>query len=430
MQQEGGKAEAGAGLRLVERLNTVGSSRIWDVGVNTGFLPYLKDHRLQGAIILPGAFYIEVALAAAAEAFGETPRILEDIAFHKMLVLPENGTRSLQAVLSEAEGGQAVFRFYSYPEGVDNGDESGTLYASLKISLHTPPDNPQPPNRINLDEARSRCSEKIEAEAFYSGMYEDGNQYGRAFRLIERLQRGDGETLGELRAPDAGETEFANHYLHPVLLDAASQMVLAAANRNDARTCLLAGFDQVRLYGTPGASSLAYARSYPCAQADGDALMGDACLLDSSGQKTVELLGTRFKQFAAAHSGAMVVADSAQMTIAVAATFTAEPLEDILAFWMNELDVPHRILFAPYNQPFQQLLDPSSLLSRNRNGLNLILLRFDDLSRGDNSLVAGVDPAEKEQLLANHLRHTIPVDIEIAHLNQYETDYLFNEIFA
>src|ERR1700753_982779 len=278
-QQEGGKAEAGAGLRLVERLNAAGSSRIWDVDVNIGFLPYLKDHRLQGAIILPGAFYVEVALTAAAAAFGETPRILEDIAFHKMLVLPENGIKSLQAVLSDAEGGQPIFRFYSYPEGVDNGDESGTLYASLKISLHTPGNNPQPPNRINLEEARSRCPEKIEAEAFYSGMYEDGNQYGRAFRLIERLQRGDGETLGEWRAPDAGESEFADHYLPPVLLDAASQMVLAAANRSDGRTCLLAGFDQVRLYGAPGVSSLAYATSHPCAQADGDVLTGDACLL-------------------------------------------------------------------------------------------------------------------------------------------------------
>ena len=63
-------------------------------------------------------------------------------------------------------------------------------------------------------------------------------------------------------------------------------------------------------------------------------------------------------------------------TIAVAATFTAEPLEQSLAFWMLELGISARIEFAPYNQVFQQLLDPSSLLATNHTGVNVILVRL------------------------------------------------------
>jgi len=66
------------------------------------------------------------------------------------------------------------------------------------------------------------------------------------------------------------------------------------------------------------------------------------------------------------------------MTIAVAATFTAEPLEQSLTFWMQEQGIPARIDFAPYNQVFQQLLDPSSLLATNHNGLNVVLVRLED----------------------------------------------------
>ena len=68
-------------------------------------------------------------------------------------------------------------------------------------------------------------------------------------------------------------------------------------------------------------------------------------------------------------------------TIAVAATFTAEPIEDSLVFWMKELEIAAEVEFSPYNQIFQQLLDPNSALAQNHQGVNLILLRFEDWQR-------------------------------------------------
>jgi FkbH-like protein len=70
-----------------------------------------------------------------------------------------------------------------------------------------------------------------------------------------------------------------------------------------------------------------------------------------------------------------------QQTIAITATFTAEPLEEVLAFWMSELAIPARIRFAPYNQVFQQLLDPGSLLAQNQHGVNVVLIRLEDWQR-------------------------------------------------
>ena len=70
-----------------------------------------------------------------------------------------------------------------------------------------------------------------------------------------------------------------------------------------------------------------------------------------------------------------------EQTIAVTATFTAEPVEDSLAFWMGHLQRRSRIEFAPYNQVFQQLLDPSSLLRQNQSGVNVVLVRFEDWQR-------------------------------------------------
>jgi FkbH-like protein len=72
-------------------------------------------------------------------------------------------------------------------------------------------------------------------------------------------------------------------------------------------------------------------------------------------------------------------------TIAIAATFTAEPVEESLDFWMHTLDIPCEIVFAPYNQVFQQLLDPTSLQSQNQHGLNVVLVRLEDWGRFDHT---------------------------------------------
>src|SRR6185436_20639831 len=66
------------------------------------------------------------------------------------------------------------------------------------------------------------------------------------------------------------------------------------------------------------------------------------------------------------------------LQLAVAATFSAAPIEPVLAFWMRELDMPARVAIAPYGQLFQQLLDPKSLLSMNDHGINIVVVRLED----------------------------------------------------
>lgn len=91
-------------------------------------------------------------------------------------------------------------------------------------------------------------------------------------------------------------------------------------------------------------------------------------------------------------------------TIAVTATFTADPLIEPLSFWMEELDLPFKPQIAPYNQVFQQLLDPGSVLSQNGSGVNVVLLRAEDLLREGGGLAGWArDPAAVEARIERHL---------------------------
>lgn len=65
--------------------------------------------------------------------------------------------------------------------------------------------------------------------------------------------------------------------------------------------------------------------------------------------------------------------------IAIAATFTADPIAEPLGFWSVPLSTPLETVFAPFDQVMQSLLDPASVLRTNKHGLNVILFRYLDL---------------------------------------------------
>ncbi len=67
--------------------------------------------------------------------------------------------------------------------------------------------------------------------------------------------------------------------------------------------------------------------------------------------------------------------------VAVAASFTAEPVEPVIGFWAAELSVPMAVSFARYDQVFQELLDADGSLARNTHGVNVLLVRWADLIR-------------------------------------------------
>jgi hypothetical protein len=78
---------------------------------------------------------------------------------------------------------------------------------------------------------------------------------------------------------------------------------------------------------------------------------------------------------------AALVPTAKELEIGVAATFTADALEEVAAFWARELRWPVRMAFAPYNQVFQTLLDPAGELRRDGNTLSVLLIRPEDWVR-------------------------------------------------
>ncbi|MFT3764368.1 MAG: HAD-IIIC family phosphatase [Minicystis sp.] len=71
------------------------------------------------------------------------------------------------------------------------------------------------------------------------------------------------------------------------------------------------------------------------------------------------------------------------LVVAVAANFTADLVEPTVRYLLDRLRIPHRVELAGYNQVHRELVDRSGLFARNRDGVDVALLRLADLGRPD-----------------------------------------------
>jgi acyl transferase domain-containing protein/acyl-CoA synthetase (AMP-forming)/AMP-acid ligase II/thioesterase domain-containing protein/acyl carrier protein len=282
---------------LGEPLNLAASSEshMWENRLDNKLLPYLADHKFQGVELLPGTAYLEMALAAASEIYGDVPRALSKVKFHRPLFSSESNRPTLQLILSPNSKAEASFRIFSRPEAEATLGDSWRLHAqgTVEVDLNNG-DASVPTQRIDLEAVRARCGQQVSDEAFYSGMSERGLQYGTAFRGVKQLRRCDGEALGTIEVPRALESELNTYQLHPAILDACAQVLIAADEQGD-KLFLPISAEAIRVYKRPGLRIHSYARVRTEAAAAADGLVGDVLLLDEDGEVLIEALGLRIQ---------------------------------------------------------------------------------------------------------------------------------------
>ncbi|WDD90504.1 amino acid adenylation domain-containing protein (plasmid) [Burkholderia sp. FERM BP-3421] len=209
---------------------------------------FLADHRVQGQRLLPGVASLEMALAAACLAAGETGdsgATLRNVVWSRPVIW---GAAHSDVALSLSAG--AVPRAWRYRLGV-GGDDT---YGEGEVALTAMP----PVRTLDLERMRAeRDGSRVSAEACYRRYREVGIEYGPSHRGLERLYLGSGDVLAEIALP-AGSVDAAGAFrLHPGLLDAAWQAVIGLTiDRGQHEASLPFALDEIRIVQPPRASRL------------------------------------------------------------------------------------------------------------------------------------------------------------------------------
>jgi myxalamid-type polyketide synthase MxaE and MxaD len=273
-------------------------THFWESTLDKDSRPYLDDHRIQEAAVLPASAYLEMALAAAAEVFGEQSITLNDVEFRKALFLPEGETRTIQTILFGGADRMALLHVYSCAGGGEYAGRSWTLHFTGKVCLQQDTTNTaQDAGQGTLAEIQARCVKTIDGPDYYRGLRESGIHYGPFFQSIARLWRNSGEMLGDVQVPDGPEADLHDSNIHPAILDAGLQVFGAAvgadATGTDRRGLYLpTRIDQFRVHGHPGRQLWAHAR---VRHQDATASIGEVRLYDDAGGVAIGIDGLRFE---------------------------------------------------------------------------------------------------------------------------------------
>nr|ASV47000.1 polyketide synthase [uncultured bacterium] len=171
--------------------------------------PWLADHRIFGAAVLPGAGSVDLALWAAREA-GLAG--VAELSLLAPLTLGRDADVELQAIVAAADGsgGGRSVDLHARPSGA----RSWTRIATGVLSGDPPPPAPA------AAEWPPPGAEAVDTTDLYPGLARRGYGYGPAFQGIRALWR-DGDALHAEVELEPGRQLAPGFAISPALLDAA-----------------------------------------------------------------------------------------------------------------------------------------------------------------------------------------------------------------
>ncbi|WP_405494979.1 SDR family NAD(P)-dependent oxidoreductase [Nocardia sp. NBC_00511] len=198
----------------------------WQCAVDVGAteLPWLVDHRVDQAVVAPGALLVTLALSAATELWGGGTSVeLTGVEFRSALTVPGPAV-TVHVVLREDLPDRVEIDIRSQPPH----DRSWTTHA--QCSAERNPDAVAVAFPTGLLDAAAH-----DLDAFYHSCAARGLGYGPDFRCLRRLFVQDlRQVLAAVELGEHGRAQTVRGSLHPVLLDNALQAALAVFD--DART--------------------------------------------------------------------------------------------------------------------------------------------------------------------------------------------------
>jgi acyl transferase domain-containing protein/acyl carrier protein len=203
-------------------------------------LPWLADHTVAGAVVVPGTAVLDVLLEIAGQL--DCDRVAE-LMFSAPLVLGSSGELFLQVVADgpEADGHRAV-RVFSRQDDSDWRPcaagvlaPGGATAGVADWAISWPPAEATP----------------VDVAAGYDALLDLGYDYGPAFRGVTAAWSRDGEYFADVVVPD--ELSQAGFGIHPAVLDATFHPMLLAGGAAELKLPFV--FGGVTLCAT-GASAL------------------------------------------------------------------------------------------------------------------------------------------------------------------------------
>ena len=189
---------------------------IWEVKLDSRMHNYIRDHRVQGPIVYPGAGLVELALSAAQASFGDHFSHMENFEIKKPVFLPEEGEPPHLKIEIIDESGE----FYIYMR--TNAEERWKTIATGEMKHLREEFTSQP---IDMKKIRDKVKTPLpfSREEIYEKLNSSGLQLGETFQGLHEVYTDYNGAYGVVDIPQEILVNHSDFFIHPGLLDSCLQ---------------------------------------------------------------------------------------------------------------------------------------------------------------------------------------------------------------
>jgi acyl transferase domain-containing protein/acyl carrier protein len=183
--------------------------------------PWLNDHVIYGTVVVPGATYAAMALAAVG-----MPAHVKEVFFYEPIILPEKASREVQLTLHPLDGGEGwKFQVHSRPYGVRDAEWSlnadGTAASGVEVEPVVDPADP-------VDAAIERM-ERMRPQELFETFADMELSWGPNWSgSLKSLWLGEGEAIGDISVGEELSEQLGTEPMHPVLMDLCTGVAFPA----------------------------------------------------------------------------------------------------------------------------------------------------------------------------------------------------------
>lgn len=244
---------------------------------------YLRDHVVQGRMVLPGVVYLEMAWRAGVLSSREWKvQSVTDVKWRRTLELPaDKDVQDIFVGLVAQEDGIGA-SIYSL-----NGNGQRVLHCTCTVNYADGEAEAADADAVDIPHILQTASHTLYREDCYELFSAHGMKYGPNLRTIEAVYTGDHGTLSKLTLPVHTQMPLQEYILHPGFADGAMQTALYSvlSGQRQNGTFVPFALQTVEVYRplTP----VSYCLVAPAAYAKEQDMQFDLLLLDSSGLPAV-----------------------------------------------------------------------------------------------------------------------------------------------
>jgi acyl transferase domain-containing protein/NADPH:quinone reductase-like Zn-dependent oxidoreductase/acyl carrier protein len=183
--------------------------------------PWLSDHVIYGTVVVPGATYAAMALAAVG-----TPAHAKDVFFYEPIILPEKASREVQLSLHPlADGSGSTFKVHSRPYGERDAEWSLNAEGTVLTGVDDEPSEESTDPVDSVIERLNRMRPQELFETFADLELAWGPNWSGS---LKSLWLGDGEAIGDIVVGEELAEHLGTEPMHPVLMDLCTGVAFPA----------------------------------------------------------------------------------------------------------------------------------------------------------------------------------------------------------